>query len=91
MRVVGDIGFKSSIFAMSDRLSSLRLFTRVARRGSFSAAGRELGLPQSTASRMIAQLERDLGAALLVRNTRAVTLTDAGADFLLRLEPILRN
>jgi DNA-binding transcriptional LysR family regulator len=40
---------------------------------------------------MIAQLERDLGAALLVRNTRAVTLTDAGADFLLRLEPILRN
>lgn len=89
MRVVGDIGFKLSIFAMSDRLSSLRLFTRVARRGSFSAAGRELGLPQSTASRMIAQLERDLGAALLVRNTRAVTLTDAGADFLLRLEPIL--
>src|SRR6201994_339630 len=89
MRVVGDIGFKSSIFAMSDRLSSLRLFTRVARRGSFSAAGRELGLPQSTASRMIAQLERDLGAALLVRNTRAVTLTDAGADFLLRLEPLL--
>jgi DNA-binding transcriptional LysR family regulator len=76
---------------MSDRLSSLRLFTRVARRGSFSAAGRELGLLQSTASRMIAQLERDLGAALLVRNTRAVTLTDAGADFLLRLEPILRN
>jgi DNA-binding transcriptional LysR family regulator len=89
MRVVGDIGFKLSIFAMSGRLSSLRLFTRVARRGSFSAAGRELGLPQSTASRMIAQLEHDLGAALLVRNTRAVTLTDAGADFLLRLEPIL--
>jgi DNA-binding transcriptional LysR family regulator len=74
---------------MSDHLFALRLFARVARRGSFSAAGRELGIPQSTTSRTIAVLERDMGASLLVRNTRAVTLTDAGADFLARLEPIL--
>ncbi len=74
---------------MSDRLFALRLFTRVARKGSFSAAGRELGVPQSTVSRTIAALERGIGASLLVRNTRAVTLTDAGADFLMRLEPLL--
>jgi DNA-binding transcriptional LysR family regulator len=74
---------------MSDHLFALRLFVRVARKGSFSAAGRELGIPQSTASRTIAALERKIGASLLVRNTRAVTPTDAGADFLARLEPIL--
>ncbi len=74
---------------MGDHLLALRLFVRVARKGSFSAAGRELGIPQSTASRMIADLERGIGASLLVRNTRAVTLTDAGSDFLSRLELIL--
>jgi DNA-binding transcriptional LysR family regulator len=74
---------------MSDRLFALRLFVRVARKGSFSAAGRELNIPQSTASRTIATLEREIGAALLVRTTRAVTLTDAGLDFLARIEPVL--
>jgi DNA-binding transcriptional LysR family regulator len=76
---------------MSDHLESLRLFVRVARRGSFSAAGRELGVPQSTVSRSIANLERDIGASLLTRTTRAVTLTDAGQDFLARVEPILAD
>src|SRR5215469_1514674 len=74
---------------MSDRLLALRLFVRVARRGSFSAAGRELSIPQSTASRTIAALEREIGATLFVRTTRAVTLTDAGSDFLARIEPLL--
>lgn len=74
---------------MSDHLDALRLFARVARLASFSAAGRELGLPQSTASRTIAALEREIGAALLVRTTRTVTLTDVGSDFLARIEPIL--
>jgi DNA-binding transcriptional LysR family regulator len=74
---------------MSDHLFALRLFTRVARKGSFSAAGRELRIPQSTASRTIAALEREIGVTLLARNTRAVTLIDAGAEFLVRLETIL--
>jgi DNA-binding transcriptional LysR family regulator len=74
---------------MSDRLFALRLFARVAHKRSFSAAGRELSIPQSTASRTMAMLERELGVALLVRTTRAVTLTDAGLDFLARIEPIL--
>lgn len=76
---------------MSDRLLALRLFARVARKGSFSAAGRELNIPQSTASRTIAALEREIGVALLVRTTRAVTLTDAGSDFLARIESVLNE
>jgi DNA-binding transcriptional LysR family regulator len=76
---------------MSDHLDALRLFIRVARLGSFSGAGRELGAPQSTVSRTIATLEREIGASLLVRTTRAVTLTEAGADFLARIEPILAD
>jgi len=74
---------------MNDHLSSLRLFVRVARRGSFSAGGRELNVPQPTVSRMVAALERKMGAALFTRTTRAVTLTEAGVDFLARVEPIL--
>jgi DNA-binding transcriptional LysR family regulator len=74
---------------MSDRLFALRLFARVARKGSFSAAGREVNVPQSTASRTIATLEREIGVALFVRTTRAVTLTDAGLDFLARVEMVL--
>ena len=74
---------------MNDRLFALRLFMRVARVGSFSAAGRELGLSQPSASRILAELEREIGVALLTRTTRAVTLTEAGADYLARIEPIL--
>jgi len=74
---------------MNDRLFALRLFARIAHKGSFSAAGRELNIPQSTASRTIARLEREVGAALLVRTTRALTLTDVGSDFLARIEPAL--
>ena len=43
--------------AMNDRLSALKLFARAARVGNFSSAGRELGLSQPSASRLIAALE----------------------------------
>jgi DNA-binding transcriptional LysR family regulator len=74
---------------MNDRFSTFRLFVRVARTGSFSAAGRELGLSQPSVSRIIAALEQEVGVALLTRSTRAVTLTEAGNDYLARIEPIL--
>ena len=70
-------------------LFALKLFTRVARLGSFSAAARELGLSQSQASRIISELETTLGARLLSRTTRAVVPNDAGAEYLARIEPIL--
>jgi DNA-binding transcriptional LysR family regulator len=68
---------------------ALRLYSRVARLGSFSAAARECGLSQSQASRIVADLETDLGARLLTRTTRAVVPTEAGGEFLARIEPIL--
>jgi DNA-binding transcriptional LysR family regulator len=74
---------------MNDRFVSLLLFVRVARTGSFSVAGRELGFSQPTASRIVAALEKKVGVALLTRSTRAVTLTEAGADYLARAEVIL--
>jgi len=44
---------------------------------------------QPSASRIAAELEREVGAALLTRTTRGVTLTEAGADYLARIEPLL--
>lgn len=69
--------------------AALRLYTRVARLGSFSAAARECGLSQSQASRIVAELEAELGVRLLSRTTRAVAPTEAGGEFLARIEPIL--
>src|ERR1700744_6544182 len=74
---------------MNDRFVSLQLFTRVARLGRFSTAGREMDLSQLTASRMIAALEKQVGVALFTRTTRAVTLTEAGMEYLIRAEAIL--
>ncbi|MEO0968831.1 MAG: LysR family transcriptional regulator [Cyanobacteria bacterium J06639_18] len=74
---------------MSDRISTLRLFCRVARTGSFTAAGKEVDLSQPSVSRIISKLEKDIGAALFVRSTHAVKLTEAGADYLARIDPIL--
>jgi DNA-binding transcriptional LysR family regulator len=73
---------------MKDFLS-LRLYARVARLGSISAAARECGLSQSQASRIVAELEASLGARLLSRTTRAVVPTEAGQEFLVRAETIL--
>jgi DNA-binding transcriptional LysR family regulator len=73
---------------MNDRLSTLRLFARAARVGNFSSAGRELGFSQPSASRLIAALEEEVGATLFSRTTRAVTLTEAGATYLMRVEAI---
>jgi DNA-binding transcriptional LysR family regulator len=74
---------------MSDRVTAMRVFQRVAQRGSLTRAARDLGLSQPTTSRIVAELERELGVTLLVRTTRAMRLTERGADYLARIEPIL--
>jgi DNA-binding transcriptional LysR family regulator len=74
---------------MNDRFQSMLLFARVARTGSFSLAGREVGLSQPSVSRIVAALEQQVGVPLLRRTTRGVKLTDAGADYLARAEAIL--
>ncbi|MES0880592.1 LysR family transcriptional regulator [Roseibium sp. SCP14] len=61
---------------------SLRLFVLAAEKLNISAAGRELGMPPAVASNRLAKLERTLGADLLHRSTRKVTLSLEGAEFL---------
>ena len=63
-------------------LNALVLFAKVAEARSFSAAARRLGMPVSTVSRRIADLERTLGVRLLERSTRMLRLTDIGTDVL---------
>ena len=74
---------------MSDRLQELAVFVRAAESGSFSRAGRELGLSQPSVSRIIGDLEARLGVKLLLRTTRRITVTDAGTLFLDRAREIL--
>jgi DNA-binding transcriptional LysR family regulator len=67
----------------------LSVFTRVAESGSFSRAGLELGLSQPSVSRIVSELKARLGVTLLLRTTRRITVTDAGALFLDRAREIL--
>lgn len=67
---------------MNDRWLEIQVFTRVAESGSFSRAAQELELSQPSASRIITGLEARLGVKLLLRTTRNVALTEAGAAFL---------
>ena len=72
-----------------DRLDAMAVFVAVADLRGFAPAARRLSLSPSAVTRMIAALEERLGARLLQRTTRSVTLTDAGARFLQRARPIL--
>ncbi len=61
-----------------DRLEAMSLLLATLDAGSFSAAARERGVPVSTLTRKIGELERQLGTVLLLRSTRRLTPTDAG-------------
>ena len=72
-----------------DRFDSMSLLVSVVECGSFSAAGRKLGVPLPTVSRKISELEQRLNARLLTRSTRALALTEAGAAYLAACKRIL--
>ncbi len=74
-----------------DRLLSMRVFRRVIDEGSFAAAARALDLSPAVVTRLVADLESHLGARLLQRTTRRLTVTDAGAAFAERLRVILAD
>lgn len=65
-----------------DRLGLLTTFARIAERGSISAAARDLGLSQASASRQLKALEEALGVQLIQRNTHSLSLSEAGRDCL---------
>lgn len=62
-------------------LNELIVFARVVQAGSFIAASKALGIPKSTVSRKVADLEDRLDTRLLQRTTRKLSLTDAGRLF----------
>lgn len=64
-----------------DLLGPMRTFVRVVEAGSFTAVATEQSTTQPTISRQVAALEEHLGARLLTRTTRALTLTDDGRAF----------
>ena len=72
-----------------DRLTAMRVFVAVVDAQGFSAASRALSMPLPTVSRKIAELESHLGAQLLVRSTRKVTVTDSGQRYYEEVRQIL--
>lgn len=62
-------------------LDQIATFVAVVDAGGFTAAARQLGLPKSTVSRHVAELEERLGIQLLLRTTRSVRPTDLGERF----------
>ena len=74
-----------------DRLDAMQAFAAVADHQGFAPAARKLGLSPSGVTRLIAALENRLGARLLQRTTRQVTLTDIGARYLERVRRILAD
>src|ERR1700761_5912368 len=74
-----------------DRLGAMQAFVAVADSQGFAPAARKLGLSPSGVTRLIAALEERLGARLLQRTTRSLTLTDAGTRYLERARRILAD
>jgi DNA-binding transcriptional LysR family regulator len=66
---------------LMERSGEMEVFLRVVQAGGFSAAARSLDLTPSAVSKLIARLETRLGSRLLLRTTRALTLTEEGESY----------
>jgi DNA-binding transcriptional LysR family regulator len=64
-----------------DRLDAMRVLLAVVDAGSLSAGSKRLNAPLPSVSRKVAELERLLGASLIIRTSRNLQLTDAGRDY----------
>ena len=72
-----------------DTLLSLRVFAEVAEQKNFSAVAERLGLSPAMTSKHVKHVEARVGARLLNRNSRNVSLTEAGAQYLQTIRPLL--
>ena len=72
-----------------DKLDAMQTFVRVAEAGSFIAVAQQLQVARSVVTRQVAALEKHLGATLITRSTRRLTLTAAGAAYLEKCRTIL--
>ena len=68
-----------------------RYFLAVARQGNFTRAAEQLGIAPPTLTRQIQDMENELGTRLFVRQTREVSLTEAGAALLIEAEATVRQ
>jgi DNA-binding transcriptional LysR family regulator len=74
-----------------NRLESLESFVAVVESGQFTIAADRLGIGKSVISRRVSELEEYLGALLLQRTTRTLSLTDAGREFYPRAVQVLED
>lgn len=72
-----------------DKLLALKMFVQAVDSKGFSSAARQLGLATSSVTRMVDGLEAELGAVLLNRSTRQISLSDAGAAYYLKARDVL--
>ena len=72
-----------------DKLTSMNVFVRVAKAGSFAGAARDLGISRAMATKHIMFLEKQLHTRLFNRTTRSLSLTEAGEDYLERCQQVL--
>lgn len=72
-----------------DHLQAIRIFARVVETGSFTQASRSLEIPTATVSKWVRSLEAHLGAKLLERTTRSVTVTTDGSAYYERTRHLL--
>ncbi|MGE4250919.1 MAG: LysR family transcriptional regulator [Parvibaculaceae bacterium] len=74
-----------------DMIEAMKVAVAVARHNSFSFASRELRLSAASVSRIVADLEADLGVRLFNRTTRQINLTDAGMEFVQKSTSLLEE
>ena len=74
-----------------DKLTSMNVFTRVAKAGSFAGGARDMGISRAMATKHIMQLESTLGTRLFNRTTRSLSLTEVGASYLERCQQVLTD
>jgi DNA-binding transcriptional LysR family regulator len=72
-----------------DKLTSMNVFVRVAKAGSFAGAARDLGISRAMATKHIMQLESELNTRLFNRTTRSISLTEVGQSYLERCQQVL--
>lgn len=74
-----------------DRLTGIQIFARCVETGSLSKTARDLNMSQPSVTKLMASLERTLGARLLNRNTRGISVTEIGALYYEKCKTILRQ
>ena len=72
-----------------DKLTSMNVFVRVVKAGSFAGAARDLGISRAMATKHIIHLEKALDTRLFNRTTRSLSLTEVGASYLGRCQQVL--